>query len=79
MRANCTSAGPPSASASATPRAIQQLERRLGVTLLERNRCCASLTGACEILLQEGRATLDATAAAPAAAWPGSVQSASRP
>ncbi|CAM4102951.1 LysR family transcriptional regulator [Kibdelosporangium persicum] len=45
-------------------RAIQQLERRLGVTLLERNRRGVSLTGAGEILLQEGRAALDATTAA---------------
>lgn len=45
-------------------RAIQQLERRLGVTLLERNRRGVLLTGAGEILLEEGRATLDAAAAA---------------
>ncbi|MBE8516798.1 LysR family transcriptional regulator [Amycolatopsis sp. H6(2020)] len=45
-------------------RAIQQLERRLGVALLERNRRGVSLTGAGEILLQEGRAALDATTAA---------------
>ncbi|MER5640579.1 LysR family transcriptional regulator [Kitasatospora sp. NPDC002227] len=45
-------------------RAIQQLERRLGVSLLERNRRGARLTGAGEVLLQEGRAALDAAAAA---------------
>ncbi|MFI1385718.1 LysR family transcriptional regulator [Embleya sp. NPDC020886] len=45
-------------------RAIQQLERRLGVSLLERNRRGVSLTVAGEVLLQEGRAALDATTAA---------------
>ncbi|MEV0388838.1 LysR family transcriptional regulator [Nonomuraea sp. NPDC050643] len=45
-------------------RAIQRLERRLGVTLLERNRRGVTLTGAGEVLLHEGRATLDAAAAA---------------
>ncbi|MEU0645048.1 LysR family transcriptional regulator [Streptomyces umbrinus] len=45
-------------------RAIQQLERRLGVSLLVRNRRGVSLTGAGEVLLQEGRAALDATTAA---------------
>ncbi|MFC5910533.1 LysR family transcriptional regulator [Streptacidiphilus monticola] len=45
-------------------RAIQQLERRLGVRLLERNRHGVRLTNAGEVLLQEGRAALDATAAA---------------
>lgn len=45
-------------------RAIQRLERRLGVTLLERDRRGVSLTGAGEILLREGRAALDATTAA---------------
>ncbi|GGL20218.1 LysR family transcriptional regulator [Sphaerisporangium melleum] len=45
-------------------RAIQQLERRLGVTLLDRDRRGVSLTGAGEVLLQEGRAALDATTAA---------------
>jgi DNA-binding transcriptional LysR family regulator len=45
-------------------RAIQQLERRLGVTLLLRDRRGVALTGAGEMLLHEGRAALDATAAA---------------
>ncbi|MFD7602043.1 LysR family transcriptional regulator [Streptomyces mirabilis] len=45
-------------------RAIQQLERRLGVCLLERNRRGVRLTVAGEVLLHEGRAALDATTAA---------------
>ncbi|WP_218579108.1 LysR family transcriptional regulator [Phytohabitans houttuyneae] len=45
-------------------RAIQQLERRLGVTLLERNRRGVTLTGACQVLLDEARAILDGAAAA---------------
>ncbi|MGW7550153.1 LysR family transcriptional regulator [Streptomyces sp. WAC 06725] len=45
-------------------RAIQQLERRLGVRLLERNRRGVCLTGAGEVLLDEGRAALDAITAA---------------
>jgi DNA-binding transcriptional LysR family regulator len=45
-------------------RAIQQLERRLGVALLERNRRGVTLTGAGQVLLDEARAILDGTAAA---------------
>jgi DNA-binding transcriptional LysR family regulator len=45
-------------------RAIQQLERRLGVSLLKRNRRGVSLTAAGEMLLHEGSAALDATTAA---------------
>ncbi|WP_341721123.1 LysR family transcriptional regulator [Micromonospora sp. FIMYZ51] len=45
-------------------RAIQQLERRLGVTLLDRNRRGVTLTGAGQVLLDEARTILDATAAA---------------
>ncbi|MEU6146807.1 LysR family transcriptional regulator [Streptomyces sp. NPDC047081] len=45
-------------------RAIQQLERRLGVRLLTRNRRGVALTGAGEVLLLEGRTALDATTAA---------------
>ncbi|CAL9498134.1 LysR family transcriptional regulator [Streptomyces sp. enrichment culture] len=45
-------------------RAVQRLERRLGVRLLERDRRGVELTGAGEMLLHEGRAALDATTAA---------------
>ena len=45
-------------------RAIQQLERRLDVCLLERNRRGVALTDAGEMLLNEGRATPDAATAA---------------
>ena len=45
-------------------RAIQQLERRLGVTLLDRNSRGVTLTEAGAVLLHEGRAALDAVAAA---------------
>lgn len=45
-------------------RAIAQLERRLGVTLFERNRRNVTLTGAGQVLLDEARVILDATAAA---------------
>ncbi len=45
-------------------RAVQRLERRLGVSLLERNRRGVSLTEAGEVLLHEARAVLEATTAA---------------
>ncbi|RKS08677.1 LysR family transcriptional regulator [Nocardiopsis sp. Huas11] len=45
-------------------RAIQRLERRLDVRLLDRDRRGVSLTGAGRVLLEEGRAALDATTAA---------------
>ncbi|KUL22447.1 LysR family transcriptional regulator [Actinoplanes awajinensis] len=45
-------------------RAISQLERRLGVPLLERTSRGATLTDAGSVLLQEARAVLDAVAAA---------------
>jgi DNA-binding transcriptional LysR family regulator len=45
-------------------RAIRQLERRLGVTLLERTSQRVTLTAAGEVLLAESRPILDAVAAA---------------
>jgi DNA-binding transcriptional LysR family regulator len=45
-------------------RAIRQLERRLGVELLARNSRSVTLTEAGAVLLREGRAALDAVAAA---------------
>ncbi|WP_344294977.1 LysR family transcriptional regulator, partial [Streptomyces synnematoformans] len=45
-------------------RAVQQLERRLGVRLLVRDRRGVALTGAGEMLLHEGRAAVDAATAA---------------
>ena len=45
-------------------RAVQQLERRLGVVLLDRDRRGVRLTAAGEVLLVEGRAAIDAAAAA---------------
>ncbi len=45
-------------------RAIQQLERRLGVTLLERSGRGVQLTAAGSVLLREAVAALDAVAAA---------------
>jgi DNA-binding transcriptional LysR family regulator len=45
-------------------RAIAQLERRLGVTLLERTSRSVGLTEAGSVLLREGRAALDAVDAA---------------
>ncbi|MET0134631.1 MAG: LysR family transcriptional regulator [Kibdelosporangium sp.] len=44
-------------------RAIRQLERRLGVQLLDRDRRGAALTDAGRVLLREARAALDAVAA----------------
>jgi len=45
-------------------RAIQQLERRLGVTLLDRDRRGVTLTDAGQVLLGEARALLDGAEAA---------------
>lgn len=45
-------------------RAIQRLERRLGVVLLDRSSRGAALTPAGSVLLEEARAVLDAAAAA---------------
>ena len=45
-------------------RAIQQIERRLGVTLLDRTNRSVALTEAGATLLREGRAALDAVDAA---------------
>ena len=45
-------------------RAIRQLERRLGVELLERTSRSVTLTEAGSVLLREGRAALDAVEAA---------------
>lgn len=45
-------------------RAISQLERRLGVTLLHRDSRSVSLTEAGDVLLHEGRAALEAVEAA---------------
>jgi DNA-binding transcriptional LysR family regulator len=45
-------------------RAIRQLERRMGVTLVERTTRSARLTAAGEVLLRDGRAALEAVAAA---------------
>jgi DNA-binding transcriptional LysR family regulator len=45
-------------------RAIKQLERRLGVTLLERDSRAVTLTAAGEVLLREGTAALAAVTAA---------------
>jgi DNA-binding transcriptional LysR family regulator len=45
-------------------RAVQQLERRLGVALLERSSRGVTLTEAGSVLLREGRTALDAVVAA---------------
>lgn len=45
-------------------RAISQLERRMGVTLLQRDSRSVTMTPAGEVLLHEGRAALDAVEAA---------------
>ncbi|CAO5227328.1 hypothetical protein FAGKG844_100100 [Frankia sp. AgKG'84/4] len=45
-------------------RAIRQLERRMGVTLVERTSRTVRLTTAGEVLFREGRTALDSLAAA---------------
>src|SRR4051794_23197583 len=45
-------------------RAIRELERQLGVRLLERTTCQVSLTAAGETLLRDSRVALDAMTAA---------------
>ncbi len=52
-------------------RAIQQLERRLGVALLERSSRGVALTEAGSVLLREGSAALDAVAGRRATDAPG--------
>jgi hypothetical protein len=63
-----TSAGPRAAWASlaqpALSKAIQQLERRLGVTLFERTSRAVALTGAGRVLSREARVALEAVSAA---------------
>ena len=64
---NCTSGAPPAWPGMAQPplsRAIRDLERQLGVVLLERTTRQVRLTAAGEVLLRDARTALEAVTAA---------------